>query len=348
MIYINNNSKYTSQLAKNWYRKLKEFLTLKKQCWIKRTLPKKKKKRVYYDTYIDKMYGRIALSKLATNEKTICEQYVNDFKSHLLDYATTSESGLKAFKDKYQADMLDNPTEPKVHAHALLSDIFMKLYQDFTESKPIFNVLDDKEDMKLYGNVPIAYYFFYKLNIHTCPYCNRNYTFTVYSKDKQARPEYDHFYAKANYPLLAVSFYNLVPSCHTCNHTKSDDSLFINPYFHGFKGRFAMTYDGHYDKYKTKIKEEIEDMRALGLDLLYPLNDDYVQEIFDKAQAYNEHAREALVNSFQGAGDSPERVFEFVWGKNLEETKQVNRPLSKLTSDILKQVGVIEADEDEK
>lgn len=349
MLYINNNPDYISQLANNWYRKLNKFLTLKKQYWVEYmpSRKKKKKKRVYFGTYMDKMKGNVSLSNLSVAEKKICEQYINDFMSKLLDYSTANEFDLKSFHDKYQTEMLNNPTEQKVNAHAMLSDVFMKLYENFTESEPIFEELDDKEDKELYSHVSIAYYFFLKLNIRTCPYCNRNYTFTIHGNVKKTRPEYDHFYAKSNYPLLAVSFYNLVPSCHTCNHIKLDDSLFINPFFHGFKGRFTMTYDGHYEGYKAKINEETKDMSVLGLDQLYPLHDDYVQEIFDKANSYNKHAREALINSFQGAGESPSKVFEFVWGKNMEEARHINRPLSKLTHDILEQVGVIENSNDD-
>ncbi|ELB2166853.1 hypothetical protein QNZ92_003473 [Vibrio parahaemolyticus] len=56
-----------------------------------------------------------------------------------------------------------------------------------------------------------------------CPYCNRNYTPVIYSPDTNfCRPELDHFIPKSLYPMFAVSFYNLIPSCHSCNHNKQD------------------------------------------------------------------------------------------------------------------------------
>ena len=57
-----------------------------------------------------------------------------------------------------------------------------------------------------------------KLNISVCLYCNRNY---IFSSENINTCELDHFYSQEKYPYLALSFYNLIPSCHTCNHKKS-------------------------------------------------------------------------------------------------------------------------------
>ncbi|TCL67476.1 hypothetical protein EV196_10232 [Mariniflexile fucanivorans] len=31
------------------------------------------------------------------------------------------------------------------------------------------------------------------------------------------KPELDHYYPKSLYPYFGVSFYNLIPSCQSCN-----------------------------------------------------------------------------------------------------------------------------------
>ena len=69
-----------------------------------------------------------------------------------------------------------------------------------------------------------------KLNIKTCPYCNRQFIYTFNGRAPE-RPELDHFYPKANYPLFCLSFYNLIPACHSCNHVKSEEEIGINPYY---------------------------------------------------------------------------------------------------------------------
>lgn len=132
---------------------------------------------------------------------------------------------------------------------------------------------------------------FEKLNIRTCPYCNRQYTFTLKPSQKgdpNTSPEFDHFYPKSDYPTLAICFYNLVPSCHCCNHGKSTKQLNTNPYFDEFVGAFylckdeddhtplnakeAMSIKREKDVHVTyggNRPEEIEDVKTLGLDKLY-------------------------------------------------------------------------------
>ena len=76
-----------------------------------------------------------------------------------------------------------------------------------------------------------------KLKVNTCPYCNRNYTVTV-RKGKKAlivRPDFDHYFPQSEYPLLALSFYNLIPSCLLCNRSiklakNMNYGKFIHPY----------------------------------------------------------------------------------------------------------------------
>jgi hypothetical protein len=52
----------------------------------------------------------------------------------------------------------------------------------------------------------------------TCPYCNQAYAFTVVRKGGKAfKPTLDHFLPKKQFPHLAISLNNLVPSCYACN-----------------------------------------------------------------------------------------------------------------------------------
>lgn len=58
------------------------------------------------------------------------------------------------------------------------------------------------------------------LEIDTCTYCNRNYTLNL--TKTHTRAELDHWFPKDKFPILALSFYNLIPSCHSCNHIKGN------------------------------------------------------------------------------------------------------------------------------
>ena len=69
----------------------------------------------------------------------------------------------------------------------------------------------------------LAYWLQSQLCVKVCPYCNRMYTTTLYGK-KRIRPDFDHFYPQSIYPYLAVSLFNLIPSCGICNKAKSDNA----------------------------------------------------------------------------------------------------------------------------
>lgn len=93
-------------------------------------------------------------------------------------------------------------------------------YDNFCKSKKIWN----------------AYELCKKLKVNVCPYCNREYTFTIgNTKEKKLRPEIDHFFPKSEYPYLSCSLYNMIPSCHICNHGKREfGERILYPYNDGF------------------------------------------------------------------------------------------------------------------
>ena len=195
------------------------------------------------------------------------------------------------------------------------------------------------------------------LNIKVCPYCNRTYTFTVKKKPKRAkrqvRPELDHFFPKSKYAHLALSFYNLVPSCPQCNYLKGDNEFDYHPYFGDLNGnegprievenvrRDAKGMLVFPDDPKLRILEGNENTRVLGLQELYEQHNDYVKEILDKIQAYNKDYYDSLVDSFQGMGKTQEEIDRLVWGNYIEGAAQEKRPLSKMAKDLLTQFGVI-------
>lgn len=65
-----------------------------------------------------------------------------------------------------------------------------------------------------------AYEFTRLLNVEVCPYCNRQYIFTI--DDGDGRPQIDHYFPQSDYPYLSCSLYNFIPSCPQCNLQKGD------------------------------------------------------------------------------------------------------------------------------
>lgn len=72
-----------------------------------------------------------------------------------------------------------------------------------------------------------------KLGIKTCVYCNAQYGISL---EKGNGEEYtssfqiDHSKPKSQYPYLATSFFNLLPSCSHCNQMKSQNPSLFNLY----------------------------------------------------------------------------------------------------------------------
>ncbi|WP_404275835.1 hypothetical protein [Exiguobacterium undae] len=88
-----------------------------------------------------------------------------------------------------------------------------------------------------------AYMFLEELNLSICPYCGSQFIF-LYNNGKKTRATLDHFFDKATYPFLAISIFNLVPSCKVCN---SD-----------LKSTKEFTLDNNYSPYEKNIVDKIE------------------------------------------------------------------------------------------
>lgn len=196
------------------------------------------------------------------------------------------------------------------------------------------------------------------LDIRVCPYCNRSYIFTI--KGKQGvRPEWDHFYPRSvkAYKHLAISFYNLIPSCPTCNRQKRANVFDFHPYYGMVDGSGKMPslkvddskveYDENHrpilfpDKPEIKLENANANTSVLMLESLYKHHSDYAKEILDKILAYNSSSYTPLVSAFQGMGRTPEEIDRLIWGNYIAVARQAKRPMSKLSEDILSQFGII-------
>lgn len=140
-----------------------------------------------------------------------------------------------------------------------------------------------------------------KLDIQTCPYCNRQYIITL--RDKKVRPQFDHYYSKSDYPYLALSIFNLIPCCSICNMAKSDldtcQKSILYPYDEEFgydikfvikenEGTSLFQYaSGLSDQFTVEIKnpnnvlvnEATHQIEQLHLKELYNEHKDYIRDV---------------------------------------------------------------------
>ncbi len=199
---------------------------------------------------------------------------------------------------------------------------------------------------------------FKKLNIKSCPFCNNNYIYFYEEGAKKFNTlaTLEHYYPKSKYPHLSLSFYNLIPSCNTCNSkfkgNETHEGKILHPYFEDFndKAKFSISV-GSLPVNKTielEVNLKSNDERCntsierFQLDKIYKQHNDIAKEIWNKAQVYNESQIEELYNSFyEKLGYSKEDVENMIFCNYLHKDDIHKRNHSKLTQDILKQFDLI-------
>lgn len=198
--------------------------------------------------------------------------------------------------------------------------------------------------------------FIYRLKIDTCPYCNRNYIYTT-TNNKKIKPEIDHFYPKSKYPVLGVSYFNLIPSCKSCNgfgakHENDPHDLgLINPYLLKYND-FVFTHKikniaiinplvGKSDVEVYLKTTKTGHLDVFNLKELYELHHDHALELIIKQRLkYSKKHREYL-SSYKGLRFSNSEIDRMILGNYTLEKEQHKRPLSKMYQDIGKELGLI-------
>lgn len=92
-----------------------------------------------------------------------------------------------------------------------------------------------------------AFDLFQHLNFEICPYCNMEKIQIDYDKDIIVA-HFDHYYLRAHHPYLALSFFNLIPSCEKCNKIYKLEKPFtlkthIHPYIDDYNELCYMECD---------------------------------------------------------------------------------------------------------
>lgn len=190
--------------------------------------------------------------------------------------------------------------------------------------------------------------------------------------------ELDHYFPKSQYPHLAISVFNLIPCCKICNHEKHEnDSRVLYPYSNNNKltckftlsmltddDEFDITFNekiheyqkndvtyiqGTSDNFKINIKSidsEFNDLvrnsnKAFKLEKKYNSSKSYVKELLRKRYIYTEEYANILSGTFNEVFKAPEDVKKTIFSNELNESDYKDRPLSKLTYDILKELNEI-------
>jgi hypothetical protein len=225
-----------------------------------------------------------------------------------------------------------------------------------------------------------AYSLAEELGIDVCAYCNRNFTFTLTSgKKKIVRPEFDHFLPKSKYPYLALSFYNLIPSCHICNSNLKHAINFnlkeyLHPYiscfddimrfsvelkskpssnlikekksfglsfFYGDLNSFNLVFKERINVAGNDIDKAIKNIEVFKLKELYERHKDLVIEMVQNSIVYDDSYIDALFQKFNGTlFRSREDVLRHITKNYVAFSQIAQRPFSKLSRDIHREFGL--------
>lgn len=196
-----------------------------------------------------------------------------------------------------------------------------------------------------------------------CTYCNRQYTFTVIKDLKNgkrenddsriARPALDHWFPESLYPIMSLSFYNLIPSCTICNSSAKGDALFkfethIHPYLNDKPNptfKFGYLPNGKrwtvdfIDITDIKEKQMLDDFH---LRELYHCHDNLeVSELLNLALKNNGTYLDRLFKNvlLDFAPTTKEEIYRMLFGTEMLPDNQDKRPLSKLKHDLLEEIG---------
>lgn len=207
-----------------------------------------------------------------------------------------------------------------------------------------------------------AYAYTTTLSVRVCPYCNINFTYTVYEKrnslgpggahEPVVRPDLDHFEAKSKNRKLSKALENLIPCCQQCNsrvkgRTKFTKKTHIHPFLDDFDSIKKFSVDLRTPDvldlnsfeivFKDKAASSADRKRAdrsikdLSLLFRYQYHREEVVDLFRRARFY--HKQKILeIEGLTETADLRRHLF-------FDVTSPINSvPLSKLKKDVLELV----------
>jgi len=234
------------------------------------------------------------------------------------------------------------------------------------KKKFIYELKEELKEIFKYENKfqkPISKFFEENFQTRTCYFCNIHFVNEYKIDEKKYQNEFtlDHYYDKGNYPYLALSLYNLIPSCYTCN-SKLKKTIELNVLAPNSKN-----FDFH-EKVKFKLfladsckhlhitsKEEKEKnidiylkekysnqydkyIEVFKLNERYKAHKDIVFEMIQKAELYPESRLKELQNL---TGIPFQQIKKDIFNLIDENEDLSKKPFFKLIKDISEELELI-------
>jgi len=290
---------------------------------------------------------RITIDRLKRNE--IEKTYYKDaggYDTSILKLLQTSEAKdiLKDNHKKIYHKLYDGSTGDLLEAEVkkiLLANRkelkqYIDMFGDYESKKKLSDeLLENIFRYDRFSKRKIVHTLMQIMDVSTCPYCNRQYVFTITSR--KARPQLDHYYPKSRYPYLALSLYNLIPSCSICNMAKSSLDTVKEPILYPFDEEFgydakfeiSIKNSANYVKVLQGLSSEFiiglntinaskpviikRQMEKLHLDELYNKHSDYVKDIIKTKFVNTPERVEEIYKMFPMLFHSREEVKKMIY-----------------------------------
>ena len=352
---------------------------------IKKSFEYEKEEEEFYKDLFNKSFVKNLKKDLKNNSKwykenilpkieETCEflKFKEDKSNSLKEYLDKLEKIKKEKKDfeiekKFDKDLIKRLKEMDLPKEYLPNKLF--IYKEYLPNK-LFHY------EKLYKGNWNRHELLSLMGIEVCPYCQRNYisNYEDYEennkkmKTKKTTAHLDHFYPKADYPFLALSLYNFIPSCQVCNSVfkkakEVQNSIYL--YEEGFEelgvkfrtsgkvineilgeknSDFSVEIDCKNIEDKEKENKVRKSIDNLGLDRVYEKShNQYIQDLLYTVEKYPENYLEACGEMFENNKGKKEQLKEYFkdivkepYRKRIEN----GEPLAKLTKDILEEFDI--------
>ena len=252
----------------------------------------------------------------------------------------------------------------KTEFDCTLEDLLYGSFEKLQEIKDRLGDMSERDDVKELFNYEtkfqkhISKFFEQYVEVHTCYFCNIEFINTFMTKDEKIKNGFtlDHYIDKGKYPYLALSLYNLIPSCYTCNskvkRVRSVETLspasthfdFDNKVkFKTFMQNRNLLIDCE-DDFTLLLKEDFSDIYKQYIDVFeldgrYKYHKYKVIEMINRRKEYPDSRIKELALLTQ---KTEEEVKQDLFGEYLFEDDNLHkRPLSKLVKDISSELGLV-------
>lgn len=288
-------------------------------------------------------------------QKTLIKRFLIT-ENRLDDLILGTPDRLKEINDEFR-ELINKHFNAEVYDDYIASDDrtkfkpknVHKLFVDLGNVIKYKTLADDKD----YNSYTLAN----NLGVRSCTYCNRVYTVTERKRKnkKDGRlmsPQFDHWFPQSKFPLLQISFHNLIPSCEICNSRVKNATPFnLEDHFHPYQKEdssieFSYRFSFLKQKYQIYFKNAsdpkiLETCKKMFIDQMYDAHGEELEDLIMIKREYSEAYLDSLRAAFPKANLTDEMVYRLAFGTELLKEDFHKRPFSKFKYDILKELKII-------